>query len=80
VDELVERAREGDRDAFASLVQLTSDRMYAIATRILRDSHRGVPLTTGDFVGSDPVEWRPVGLVPAISRGRAAPTRMRSLQ
>jgi RNA polymerase sigma-70 factor (ECF subfamily) len=38
VDDLVERAREGDRDAFATLVQLTSDRMYAIATRILRDA------------------------------------------
>jgi RNA polymerase sigma-70 factor (ECF subfamily) len=38
VDELVEQARNGDRDAFAALVQLTSDRMYAVATRILRDS------------------------------------------
>ena len=38
VDELVERARRGDRDAFAALVQLTSDRMYAVATRILRDA------------------------------------------
>ncbi len=37
VDDLVERARHGDREAFASLVQLTSDRMYAIAIRILRD-------------------------------------------
>jgi RNA polymerase sigma-70 factor, ECF subfamily len=38
VDELVERARHGDREAFADLVLLTSDRMYAIATRILRDA------------------------------------------
>jgi RNA polymerase sigma-70 factor (ECF subfamily) len=38
VDELVERARHGDREAFAALVQLTGDRMYAIATRILRDA------------------------------------------
>ena len=38
MDELVERARHGDRDAFAALVQLTSDRMYAIAARILRDA------------------------------------------
>ena len=38
MDELVERARRGDREAFAALVQLTSDRMYAIATRILRDA------------------------------------------
>jgi len=38
VDELVERARHGDREAFAALVQLTRDRMYAIAARILRDA------------------------------------------
>jgi len=38
VDELVERARHGDRDAFAALVQMTSNRMYAIAARILRDA------------------------------------------
>lgn len=38
MDELVERARHGDREAFATLVGVTSDRMYAIATRILRDA------------------------------------------
>ena len=38
MDELVERARGGDREAFAALVQLTGDRMYAIAARILRDA------------------------------------------
>ena len=38
MDELVERARHGDREAFATLVQMTSNRMYAIATRILRDA------------------------------------------
>jgi RNA polymerase sigma-70 factor (ECF subfamily) len=38
VDELVARAQQGDREAFAALVQLTSDRMYSIATRILRDA------------------------------------------
>jgi RNA polymerase sigma-70 factor, ECF subfamily len=37
VRDLVERAQKGDRDAFAALVQLTSDRMYALAARILRD-------------------------------------------
>ncbi len=35
--DLVERARRGDRDAFASLVHATSDRLYALASRILRD-------------------------------------------
>src|SRR5262245_4985734 len=38
VRDLVERAQEGDRDAFAALVALTGDRMYALAARILRDS------------------------------------------
>jgi len=37
VRDLVERARDGDRDAFAALVALTSDRMYGVAARILRD-------------------------------------------
>jgi RNA polymerase sigma-70 factor (ECF subfamily) len=34
---IVERAMRGDREAFGLLVNATSDRMYAIATRILRD-------------------------------------------
>jgi RNA polymerase sigma-70 factor (ECF subfamily) len=38
VRDLVERARDGDREAFGALVQLTSDRLYAIAARILRDA------------------------------------------
>lgn len=36
--DVVERAMRGDREAFGVLVVHTSDRMYAIATRILRDS------------------------------------------
>ena len=36
--DLVERAMRGDREAFGVLVVHTSDRMYAIATRILRDA------------------------------------------
>ncbi len=35
--DVVERAMRGDHDAFGLLVNSTSDRMYAIATRILRD-------------------------------------------
>jgi RNA polymerase sigma-70 factor (ECF subfamily) len=38
VRDLVERAQNGDRDAFAALVGMTSDRMYALANRILRDN------------------------------------------
>ncbi len=37
--DVVERAMRGDHDAFGLLVNMTSDRMYAIATRILRDTH-----------------------------------------
>jgi RNA polymerase sigma-70 factor (ECF subfamily) len=39
VRDAVEQAMRGDREAFASLVNQTSDRMYAVATRILRDTH-----------------------------------------
>jgi RNA polymerase sigma-70 factor (ECF subfamily) len=37
--ELVERAAKGDQDAFASLVQVSSGRLYAVAYRILRDPY-----------------------------------------
>lgn len=37
MDELVERARDGDHDAFATLVGLTIDRMHATAFLIVRD-------------------------------------------
>src|SRR5262245_44549045 len=37
---LVERAREGDEDAFTQLVDLNGDRCFAIAFRILRDVER----------------------------------------
>jgi RNA polymerase sigma-70 factor (ECF subfamily) len=36
--DLVERARRGDRDAFASLVHQVSDGLYAVAFRMLRDT------------------------------------------
>jgi RNA polymerase sigma-70 factor (ECF subfamily) len=38
VRDLVVRAQGGDREAFAALVSLTSDRMFALAARILRDN------------------------------------------
>ena len=37
--ELVERATTGDQEAFASLVQVTSGRLYAVAYRTLRDPY-----------------------------------------
>jgi RNA polymerase sigma factor (sigma-70 family) len=39
VRDIVEQAMRGDRDAFGTLVLQHGDRMYAIATRILRDTH-----------------------------------------
>jgi RNA polymerase sigma-70 factor (ECF subfamily) len=36
--DLVERAREGDREAFAVLVHQVSDSLYAVAFRVLRDA------------------------------------------
>lgn len=38
--DLVERARRGDREAFAVLVHQVSDTLYALAYRILRDTGR----------------------------------------
>jgi len=38
VRDVVERAMRGDREAFGMLVAKTSDRLFAIATRILRDT------------------------------------------
>jgi RNA polymerase sigma-70 factor, ECF subfamily len=54
VEDLVLRAREGDREAFASLVHLTSDRLYAIATRILRDGDLAEDALQGALVTA----WR----------------------
>jgi RNA polymerase sigma-70 factor (ECF subfamily) len=39
VRELVERAARGDHEAFDGLARLTSDRLYAVAFRILRDQY-----------------------------------------
>lgn len=52
--DLVELAQGGDRDAFAALVQMTSDRMYALAARILRDNDLAQDALQGAFVTA----WR----------------------
>jgi RNA polymerase sigma-70 factor, ECF subfamily len=36
---LVEAAQRGERDAFAQLLRIVGDRLYALAYRILRDPH-----------------------------------------
>ena len=52
--ELVERARDGDKDAFASLVSSSIDGCYALAYRILRDPHRAQDATQQAMLGA----WR----------------------
>lgn len=37
--DIVEQAMRGDREAFGWLVNQTADRMFAVAVRILRDTH-----------------------------------------
>ena len=38
--DLVEAARSGDREAYADLIRVRGDRLYALAQRILRDADR----------------------------------------
>jgi RNA polymerase sigma-70 factor (ECF subfamily) len=52
--ELVQRASQGDRDAFALLATMSVDRCYAIAYRILRDPHRAQDATQQALLGA----WR----------------------
>jgi RNA polymerase sigma-70 factor, ECF subfamily len=54
VEDLVVRAQGGDREAFASLVNATSDRLYGIATRILRDADLAEDALQGALVTA----WR----------------------
>jgi RNA polymerase sigma-70 factor, ECF subfamily len=52
--DVVEQAMRGDHDAFATLVNWTADRMFAIATRILRDTNLAEDALQGAFVSA----WR----------------------
>ena len=54
--ELVERAKAGDRDAFAELQRGSIDKLYAIARLILRDSDRAQDATQEAFIAA----WRRV--------------------
>jgi RNA polymerase sigma-70 factor, ECF subfamily len=51
---LVERAGEGDENAFAELLDLDGDRCYAIAWRILRDTERAQDAVQQAFL----LAWR----------------------
>jgi RNA polymerase sigma-70 factor (ECF subfamily) len=65
--ELVERAIDGDQEAFASLVDASVDRLYAVATMILRDSDRAQDAVQDALVSAwrdvralrDPDAWGP---------------------
>lgn len=54
MEHLVVRAQGGDREAFASLVHATSDQLYAIASRILRDGDLAEDALQGALVSA----WR----------------------
>jgi RNA polymerase sigma-70 factor, ECF subfamily len=54
VRDIVEQAMRGDREAFGWLVTQTADRMFAIATRILRDPHLAEDALQGAFMTA----WR----------------------
>jgi RNA polymerase sigma-70 factor (ECF subfamily) len=54
VRDIVERAMRGDRDAFGMLVVQISDRMYSIATRILRDADLAEDALQGALIAA----WR----------------------
>ena len=54
--ELVERAIGGDQEAFSSLVDASVDRLYAVATLILRDSDRAQDAVQDALVSA----WRDV--------------------
>ena len=62
--ELVERARHGDKDAFASLVSSSIDGCYALAYRILRDPHRAQDATQQALLGA----WRDLPTLRDIDR------------
>ena len=52
--DIVEQAMRGDREAFGMLVLQHGDRMYAIATRILRDTHLAEDAVQGALITA----WR----------------------
>src|SRR5687767_6488389 len=54
VQDLVELARRGDRDAFAALASASVDRLFAIARRILQDHERAQDAVQSALMGA----WR----------------------
>jgi RNA polymerase sigma-70 factor (ECF subfamily) len=62
--QLVERAMRGDEEAFSSLAADSVDRCYALAYRILRDSHRAQDATQQALLGA----WRDLPTLKDASR------------
>jgi RNA polymerase sigma-70 factor (ECF subfamily) len=54
VQELIERARSGDRDAFGALAASSIDRLYAIAVRVVHDRGRAEDAVQSALLGA----WR----------------------
>ena len=54
MDDLVERASRGDREAFAALAATSVDRLFAIARRILQDHDRAQDAVQSALLGA----WR----------------------
>ncbi|HSH21769.1 MAG TPA: RNA polymerase sigma factor [Candidatus Caenarcaniphilales bacterium] len=54
MQDLVELARQGDRDAFASIAHGSVDRMFAVARRILQDHDRAQDAVQSALLGA----WR----------------------
>ena len=69
--ELVEQAIRGDHEAFSELVRLSSRKLYAVATLILRDKTRAEDATQEALVAA----WRDVGSSFEPSRRRGSDSR-----
>ncbi len=50
MDELIEKARDGDDDAFRGLYEQTSGRVYALCLRMMKDETRARDMTQDTYV------------------------------
>src|SRR4029078_617364 len=69
---LVERAIQGDEDAYAGLMAIAGDRLLAIAYRILRDVHRAEDAVEAALVNA----WRDLPTLRDADRFAAWLTRI----